>query len=97
GAAGRGGGGTGARYVSCARRHDVSILTTGAVELGRCLGSQPGAKISMMSIRPPQQGQGRGSTQGCSVSAAFVVLGSLESGGAASNSRALAILAARLA
>jgi len=52
-----------ASVVSSARRHDVSILTTSGIELGRCLSSQPGAKISMMSIRSPQQGQGRGSTQ----------------------------------
>jgi hypothetical protein len=44
-------------------RHDVSILTTGGGELGWFLGSQPGSKNSMMSIRPPQQGQGHGSAQ----------------------------------
>ena len=43
--------------------HDVSILPAGEVELGRCLGSQPGANLSMMRRRAPQQGQGRGSAQ----------------------------------
>jgi hypothetical protein len=32
---------------SAARCHDVSILTITSVGLGRCLGSQPGAKVSM--------------------------------------------------
>ena len=40
--------------------HEVSILITGGVGVGRCAGSQPRAKVSMMSMRPPQHGQGRG-------------------------------------
>jgi hypothetical protein len=46
-------------WLVSSARHDVSILTTGGAELGWCLGSQPGSKNSMMSIRPPQQGQGQ--------------------------------------
>jgi hypothetical protein len=50
--------------MSVTRHHEVSILIAGMVGADRCLGSQPGAKVSMMSMRPPQHGQGRGSTQG---------------------------------
>ena len=50
--------------MSVARHHEVSILIAGMVGAGRYLGSQPGAKVSMMSMRPAQHGQGRGSTQG---------------------------------
>ena len=39
------------------RVHDVSID-------GLCLGASPRAKTSMMIMRPPQQGHGRGSTRG---------------------------------
>lgn len=53
-----------ASSMSVARHHEVSILIAGMVGAGRYLGSQPGAKVSMMSMRPPQHGQGRGSTQG---------------------------------
>ena len=48
----------------CDGHHEVSILSIGGVAFGRYLGSQPGAKVSMMTMRPPQQGQGRGSAQG---------------------------------
>ena len=48
----------------CAGHHEVSILTIGGVAFGRYLGSQPGAKVSMMSMRPPQQGQGCDSVHG---------------------------------
>src|ERR1700731_3962337 len=47
--------------------HDVSI-PIGAV-VGRCLGSQPGAKVSMTIMRPPQHGHGCGSTRGSSIAA----------------------------
>jgi hypothetical protein len=36
--------------VPCWQRHDVSILPADVVELGRCLGSQPGANLSMMAM-----------------------------------------------
>ena len=35
--------------------HDVSILITGGLGVGRCLGVLPRAKTSMTSMRPPQQ------------------------------------------
>ena len=40
--------------------HEVSILFGAMItaSVGRYLGTLPRAKISMMSIRPPQQGQG---------------------------------------
>jgi hypothetical protein len=50
------------------RHHDVSILIA-AGGVGRCLGSQPRAKVSMMIVRPPQHGHGRGSTRGSSIAA----------------------------
>ena len=53
-----------ASSMSVARHHEVSILIAGMVGAGRYLGSQPAAKVSMMSMRPPQHGQGCGSTQG---------------------------------
>jgi hypothetical protein len=46
------------------RHHDVSILITGTVIFGRCFGSQPRAKTSMMIMRPPQHGHGLGSIRG---------------------------------
>ena len=76
--------------------HEVSILIVGGLDVGRCLGSQPRAKVSMMIMRPPQQGQGRGSTRGSSAAAALGVSGSFERGGTASSARARAMLAARL-
>jgi hypothetical protein len=33
-----------------------------------CLGVAPRANVSMMSMRPPQHGHGRGSTHGSSLS-----------------------------
>jgi hypothetical protein len=42
------------------RAHDVSIPIIDGWRTGRCLGSQPGAKVSMMIMRPPQHGQGHG-------------------------------------
>jgi len=46
------------------RAHDVSILIIDGWRTGRWLGWQPGAKISMTIMRPPQHGQGCGSTHG---------------------------------
>src|SRR5215813_10378716 len=42
--------------------HDVSIL----LGVGRQVGWQPGAKVSMTIKRPPQHGHGQGSTRGAS-------------------------------
>ena len=50
------------------RGHEVSILIASGAGVGRWLGSQPRVKLSMMIIRPPQQGHGRGSMRGWSAS-----------------------------
>jgi len=42
----------------------IAILIIEGWCAGRCLGSQPGAKVSMTIMRPPQHGQGHGSTHG---------------------------------
>jgi hypothetical protein len=39
----------------------VSILIAAGAGAGRCFGSLPRANVSMMNMRPPQQGHGRGS------------------------------------
>jgi hypothetical protein len=64
--------------------------------VGVCLGSHPRAKVSMMIMRPPQQGHGHGSTRCSSVAVGSDGWGSFEGDGVASNSRARAMLAARL-
>ena len=46
------------------RHHEVSILIAAVPDAGRCFGSEPPAKVSMMIMRPPQQRHGRGSTRG---------------------------------
>jgi hypothetical protein len=50
----------------------------------------------MMIMRPPQQGQGRGSMRGSSAAGASGVSGGSERAGTASSSRGRAMLAARL-
>src|SRR5260370_20612391 len=45
------------------RHHEVSILVA-AGGVGRYFGSQPRAKVSMMIMRLPQYGHGRGSARG---------------------------------
>ena len=42
------------------RRHEVSILIVTGVGVGRYFGSQRRSTVSMMIMRPPQQGHGRG-------------------------------------
>jgi hypothetical protein len=44
--------------------HEVSILIAAKTGAGLCLGSEPRAKVSMMNMRPPQQGHGCGSMGG---------------------------------
>ena len=44
--------------------HEVSILIAAGAGVGRCFGSLPRAKVSMMGMRPPQQGHGRVNMQG---------------------------------
>src|SRR4030088_3291462 len=53
------------------RHHEVSILIA-AGGVGRYFGSQPRAKVSMMIMRLPQHGHGRGSARGCSSAASGV-------------------------
>ena len=59
--------------------------------MGRCFGSQPRAKVSMMIMRPPQHGHGRGSTRGSSI-AAVGASGCSGRDGTASSLRACAML-----
>jgi hypothetical protein len=70
------------------QRHEVSILIAASTGVGRCIGSQPRAKVSMIIMRPPQQGCGRASMRGSSSSAAADLSGCSERDGTASNSRA---------
>jgi hypothetical protein len=42
--------------VLTTRHHEVSILISAGTGVGRCLGAQPRAKVSMMIMRPPQHG-----------------------------------------
>jgi hypothetical protein len=62
--------------------HDVSILI--GVGAGQEVGWVPSAKISMISMRPPQRGQGQGNTRGSSAggfssSASFTGAGTFKS------------------
>ena len=68
--------------------HDVSILMAAVAVVGRCCGWQPGAKVSMTIMRPPQQGH----CWTCSVATSSSASGSVA--GTASNSRALATISA---
>ena len=78
------------------RHHEVSILIAALAGVGRCFGWQPRAKVSMMIMRPPQQRHGRGSTRSSSSAAVADVSAGFGRDGTASNSRARAMLAARL-
>src|SRR6478735_6936170 len=75
------------------RHHDVSILIA-AGGAGRYFGSQPRAKVSMMIMRLPRHGHGRGRAWGCS-SAASGVSGSFGRAGRASSWRACAMFPGR--
>src|ERR1700724_241424 len=72
--------------------HDVSILLV----IGRHLGSQPGAKVSITIMRPPQRGQGQGSTRGVSGAISGGCCGSAAGGAMLRSARAVAIFSARL-
>src|SRR5688572_14949489 len=76
--------------------HEVSIRIAIAAGDRRCLGIVPASNVSMMCMRPPQQGQGLGSVRGSSVVAAAIGSGSGGRGGHLSNARALAMAAVRL-
>ena len=73
--------------------HDVSIL----FGIGRHLGSQPGAKVSITIMRPPQRGQGQGSTRGLSVAISGGSCGAAAGGATLRSARAVAMFSARLA
>src|ERR1700704_3002600 len=75
--------------------HDVSILITGGIGVALHLGVAPRANVSMMIMRPPQHGHGRGSTRGSSI-AASGVSDCFGRDGTASSLRACAMFAARL-
>src|SRR6202022_1285933 len=79
------------------RGHEVSILIVTGEGVGRYFGSQPRSKVSMMIMRPPQQGHGRGRMCCSLVAVALGVSESFERDGAASNWRARSMLAARSA
>jgi len=65
----------------------VSILIAAGAGMGRCFGSLPRAKVSMMNMRPPQQGHGRGSMRGSSAAGASEASCCSERTGTASSSR----------
>src|SRR5208283_29170 len=72
--------------------HDVSIL----FGIGRHFGSQPGAKVSITIMRPPQRGQGQGSTRGISVAISGCSCGSAAGGATLRSARAVAMFSTRL-
>jgi len=78
------------------RHHEVSILIAGGTGVGRCFGCCPRKKVSMMIMRPPQQGQGCSGSFGSSGGALPALMASIGMSGTASNSRARAIFLARV-
>src|SRR6516165_3862179 len=72
--------------------HDVSIL----ISVGRQLGWQPGAKVSMTIMRSPQHGHGYGSRRGVSGATSGASCGWASGGAALRSARAVAMLWARL-
>ena len=72
--------------------HDVAIL----LGIGRHLGSQPRAKTSITIMRPPQRGQGQGSTRGVSVAISGGSCGAAAGGATLRSARAFAMFSARL-
>jgi hypothetical protein len=73
--------------------HDVSILPG----IGRHFGSQPRANTSTTIMRPPQRGQGQGSTPGVSVAISGCSCGAAAGGTTLRSARAFAMFSARLA
>jgi hypothetical protein len=65
--------------------HEMFLGPSGGARCGRCFGSQPRAKVSMTSMRPPQRGMVR-----------RTVSDAVAGGATWSSSRARARLAARL-
>jgi hypothetical protein len=72
--------------------HDVSILFS----VGRQLGWQPGAKVSMTIMRAPQHGHGYGSTRVVSDATSDCCWGLAAGGTTLRSARAVAMLWARL-
>ena len=72
--------------------HDVSIL----ISVGRQLGWQPGAKVSMTIMRAPQHGHGQGSTRSVLGATSGCCWGSAAGGATLRSARAVAMLSARL-
>jgi hypothetical protein len=66
--------------------HDVSIL----LGIGRHLGLEPGAKVSITIMRPPQRGQGQRSIRGVSVAILGCSCGSAAGGATLRSARAVA-------
>ena len=60
---------------SCARDHDVSMAIADAGVVGRYRGVEPRSKVSMMIMRPPQQGHGGDNVRGSPASAVWVLAG----------------------
>jgi hypothetical protein len=71
----------------------VSIL----LGIGRHFGSQPGARVSIKIMRPPQRRQGQGGTRGVSVAISGGSCGVVAGGATLRSVRALAMFSARLA
>jgi len=75
--------------------HDVSILMAAVGAVGRYRGALPRWKISMMSMRPPQQGQGYERLDGSLASASSGFSGFVAGGGTPRSSRARPTFSAR--
>ena len=79
--------------LTCGLAHDVSIL----IGVGRHLGSQLRAKISITIMRAPQRGHGHSSTRGVSGVISGWFCASMGGGATPSSARAVSMLSARLA
>jgi hypothetical protein len=66
--------------------HEMSLGPSGGARCGRCFGSQPRSKVSMASMRPPQQGHG--STRGSLAAPVSTVADTVAGGSTWSSSRA---------
>src|SRR5215831_4847031 len=78
------------------RAHDVSILMFGGGGVGRFCGCWPRKKVSMMSMRLPQQGQGCSGAFGSSGLALAALMASIGMSGTARSARIRAIFLARV-
>jgi hypothetical protein len=78
------------------RAHEVSILIAATPAVGRYRGEQPRAKVSMMIMRPPQQGQGCSGVGGALALVWPAVAASLPGFGMAISLRARAMFSARV-